>query len=182
MFLPLASTMSVFNCRAVGVDAEKTFTRSRQVRGWTEGDLGTGKQLGCTQQHSSQSSCPKASPFRSYRITLTCLAVFFTSLKRQAQNGNPKALFLREVWSADGEAHRVPIPACEERWDDPLRSLLFLSCLTQALLRLGMTAPDLVQLQRSSGRQPSLLSSYHFALLLLLCFSSSMMQLVSFRL
>ena len=36
MFLPLASTMSVFNCRAVGVHAEKTFTRSRQVRGRTE--------------------------------------------------------------------------------------------------------------------------------------------------
>lgn len=69
MFLPLASTMSVFNCRAVEVDAEKTFTRSRQVQGWTEVDLGTGKQLGCTQQPISQSSCPKASPFRSYRIT-----------------------------------------------------------------------------------------------------------------
>lgn len=39
MFLPLASTMSVFNCRAVGVHAEKTFTRRRQVRGKTKGGL-----------------------------------------------------------------------------------------------------------------------------------------------
>lgn len=44
MFLPLASTMSVFNCRAVGVHAEKTFTGSRQVRGRTEEDLGRGQR------------------------------------------------------------------------------------------------------------------------------------------
>lgn len=44
MFLPLASTMSVFNCRAVRVQAEKTFTRDRQVQWRTERDLGSGKQ------------------------------------------------------------------------------------------------------------------------------------------
>lgn len=43
-----------------------------------------------------------------------------------------------------------------------------------ALLRVGLTAPDLVQLQWSSGRQRCLLNSFHFPLLLLLCFSSSL--------
>lgn len=33
MFLPLASTMSVFNCRAVGAHAEKTCTGGEQVLG-----------------------------------------------------------------------------------------------------------------------------------------------------
>lgn len=41
-----------------------------------------------------------------------------------------------------------------------------------ALLRVGLTAPDLVQLQRSSGRQRCLLNSFHLALLALECFSS----------
>ncbi len=41
-----------------------------------------------------------------------------------------------------------------------------------ALLRVGLTAPDLVQLQWSSGRQRCLLNSFHFPLLLRLCFSS----------
>lgn len=41
-----------------------------------------------------------------------------------------------------------------------------------ALLRVGLTAPDLVQLQWSSGRQQCLLNSFYFPLLLRLCFSS----------
>lgn len=40
-----------------------------------------------------------------------------------------------------------------------------------AFLRVGLTAPDLVQLQWSSGRQQCLLNSFHFPLLLRLCFS-----------
>lgn len=43
-----------------------------------------------------------------------------------------------------------------------------------ALLRVGLTAPDLVQLQWSLGRQRCLLNSFHFPLLLLVCFSSSL--------
>lgn len=39
MFLPLASTMRMFNCRAVGVHAEKTFTRSGQVQEGGRGRL-----------------------------------------------------------------------------------------------------------------------------------------------
>ncbi len=70
MFLPLASTMSVFNCWAVGVHAEKTFTGSRQVRGRTGGDLGRGQQLGCIQQCSSQSSCVSS---HLLRTLLFCL-------------------------------------------------------------------------------------------------------------
>lgn len=46
MFLPLASTMSVFNCRAVGVHAEKTCTRGEQVQGRTEGGLGKREAAG----------------------------------------------------------------------------------------------------------------------------------------
>lgn len=42
-----------------------------------------------------------------------------------------------------------------------------------ASLRVGLTAPDLVQLQWSSGRQRCLLNSFHFRLLLLLRSSSS---------
>lgn len=43
-----------------------------------------------------------------------------------------------------------------------------------ALLRVGLTAPDLVQLQWSSGGQRYLLNSFHFPLLLPLCFSQSL--------
>lgn len=132
MFLPLASTMSVFNCRAVGVHAEKTCTRSRQVQGRTEGGLGRGKQLDCTQQCSSQSSCMRFH-FAEPAGWLSFLPVFLTPLKRQTQTGDPKALFLFEVWSADLEALRVPILACPEWWDQLFKSLLFLFCSLASL-------------------------------------------------
>lgn len=177
MFLPLASTMSVFNCRAVGVRAEKTCTRSRQVRGRTEGGLGRGKQLDCSQQSEF---LYEVSPFRAYRMTLSLFFFFclFSSLLWRGRlrpgiqrhfscvkfdqlterlSGSPSLLVQSDEISSSNHFFFSSAPS-------PLS-------LT-ALLRVGLTAPDLVQLQRSSGRQPCLLNSFYFPLLLLLCFSS----------
>lgn len=77
MFLPLASTMSVFNCGAVGVHAEKTFTSSRRVRRWTGGGSGggSGGSLGKGQQRIELNSAVQQprDPRRGFTNSLLCL-------------------------------------------------------------------------------------------------------------
>lgn len=60
MFLPLASTMSVFNCRAVGAHAEKSFKRGRQVQWRTEGDWG----IDCSWQGSPHTGATLSGIYR----------------------------------------------------------------------------------------------------------------------
>lgn len=131
MFLPLASTMSVFNCRAVGAHAEKTFTGSRQVWGRTEGGLGKRTAAGLYSAVQSSEFPYEVSPFRNQQGNSLVLPVFLTPLTGQVQTGDPKALFLCEVWSAARKAPWVPIPASPEWWDQ--LSNLFLVCSLTAL-------------------------------------------------
>lgn len=180
MFLPLASTMSVFNCRAVGVRAEKTCTRSRQVRGRTEGGLGRGKQLDCSQQCSSRSSCMR---FHLSEPTgwLSLFFFFFCLFSSLLWRGRLRRGIQRHFSCVkfDQLTERLSgFPSLLVQSDEISSSnhFFFSSAPSPlsltALLRVGLTAPDLVQLQRSSGRQRCLLNSFHFPLLLLLCFSS----------
>lgn len=105
------------------------------------------------------------------------MLVFFTPLKSQAHSGDPKALFFCLKFDLLTE-RLLGFPSLLAQSDEIsssnhffFSSVPFPLSLT-ALLRVGLTAPDLVQLQWSSGRQRCLLNSFNFPLLLLVCFSS----------
>lgn len=130
MFLPLASTMSVFNCWAVGVCAEKTSTRSRKVcwGGW-----------GGQEQRSTQRSC------RAWKYRNGSSLVFVSLLKVRA--GELMELLLCEVWSADERLLGFPSLLVQSDEISSLDQFFLLLCLSQ----VALTAPDLVQLQWSWG-------------------------------
>lgn len=99
MFLALASTMSVFNCRAVGAHAEKTFTRTKQVPGRTQ--RGTWKED--SWDLAVPSSAVATDPARGFTFQpLTGQLSFCLFPLLQVQTGDLKALLLPEVWFADG--------------------------------------------------------------------------------
>lgn len=172
MFLPLASTMSVFNCRAVRVHAEKTCTRSRQVQGGVEGGLGRGKQLEC----SSQSSCARLHLSESAGwLSFFCLlsSIFCRRRLRWAIQRHFSCVKFDQLMERLSGFPSLLVQSDEISSSDHFlfSSAPSLVSLT-ALLRVGLTAPDLVQLQRSSGRQLCLLNSFHLALLAFECFLS----------
>lgn len=88
--------------------------------------------LSCTEQCHSQRSWTRLhlSAANRKRLLLFCL---FSWL--QVQTGDPKALFPSEVWSADGESPRDPIPACPEWWNQLFTSLYLLLCPLASLIQ-----------------------------------------------
>lgn len=133
-----------------------------RCEGGPRGDLWRGQQLGCTQQCSRQSFRMRSHLSGTNRVTL--LFCLFSSLlwRVRFRLGIRRHFFCVKF---DLLPEKLPgFPSLLVQSDE-ISSQIFSSSAPSplsltALLRVGLTAPDLVQLQWSSGRQRCLLLSF----------------------
>lgn len=173
MFLPLASTMSVFNCWAVGEHAEKTSSRSSQVWWRAEGDEDR-RDLSHSEQFGSKS--PVWGLFHQLLELLGYVSSLFCHFPEDGASNRWSEGFslmwsLIWWWRAFQGSHLYLFRVIRSALQIHFFSPPLLGVLTRWLTE-GCPDSSRFSIAAVVLRQHLLLRSCHFALFLPLCFSS----------